>query len=134
MRVIDGIWWDSTKRIPDVSLVRRRNFQADGELVPWLVPPSLFGVKLRAACGEHATPLPIENPASMGGMDFESQASLVIDLPDDLASREPFRSIGRRITQKDFARIIDFIRKDNAALFGPGADIPDAAVRPAARP
>jgi hypothetical protein len=125
MRAVDGLWWDSTKRIPDVSLVLRRNFQIGSEIHPWLVPATRLGAKLRKACGEDPAPLPIENPIAVDGIKFDEQASLVIDLPDSLASREPFASIGRRITQQDFPRIVEFIRKENAQMFGPYADRPD---------
>ncbi|HXC51055.1 MAG TPA: DUF4056 domain-containing protein [Candidatus Limnocylindrales bacterium] len=127
MLSVDGLWWDSTKRIPDVSLVLRRNFDGGPALHPWLVPGSRMGPKLRAACGENPSPMPIDNPDAIDGIDFDGQASLVIDLPDELASREPFRSIGRRLTQKDFSRIVAFIRDENGKMFGPDADKPDAA-------
>jgi hypothetical protein len=61
----------------------------------------------------------------MSGIDFAEQASLVIELPDELASQEPFVSLGRRITQKDFPKIVEFIRAENRAMFGPLADRPD---------
>jgi hypothetical protein len=125
MRVVDGYWWDSSKRIPDVSLVLRRSFEAGDVIRPWLIPPSRFGPRLRAACGVNPTPVPIENPSSMSGIDFAEQASLVIELPDELASQEPFVSLGRRITQKDFPKIVEFIRAENRAMFGPLADRPD---------
>jgi len=127
MLAMDGIWWDSSKRIPDVSLVLRRSFEI-GEIVnPWLVPPSRFGPLLRAACGTDPKPLPIANPSSMSGIDFADQASLVIELPDELAVQEPFTQFGRFITQKDFPVIVEFIRRQNREMFGPLADRPDDA-------
>ncbi len=125
MLAVDGIWWDSKKRLPDMSLVLRRNFESGSPVTPWLVPESRFGVLLRAACGEHPQPLPIANPTSMSNIEFPSQATLVIELPDALASQEPFARLGRRITQEDFPAILDFIRKQNAEMFGPFADRPD---------
>ena len=130
MLAVDGLWWDSRKRIPDVSLVLRRNFPSGASIQPWLVPVSRYGPKLRAACGSDPSPLPIANPGGVDGIDFDAQASLVIDLPDDLASREPFASIGRRITERDFPRIVEFIRKDNEKMFGPAADRPDLVATP----
>jgi hypothetical protein len=127
MRAVDGLWWDSTKRIPDFALVRRRNFEIGAELRPWLVPPSKFGEHLRAACGPEPATLAIVNPDSMNGVDFSEQASLVIDLPDHLAAVEPFRSIGRRITQKDFPRIVAYLRGAAASELGPMSDVPDIA-------
>jgi len=125
MRAVDGIWWDSDKRIPDVSLVLRRSFEAGEVVHPWLVPPSKFGPLLHAACGSDPRPLPIANPATMGGIDFASLASLVIDLPEALAGQEPFAKLGPRITQKDFPGILEFIRKQNLEMFGPHADQPN---------
>lgn len=122
MRSVDGLWWDSTKRIPDMSLVLRRNFDVDDQVTPWLVPPSRRGPQLKAACGEADDPLSIANPSALSGVDFSEEAMLVIDLSDDLASQAPFDKIGRRITQKDFPAILDFIRARNREMFGPLGD------------
>jgi len=32
---VDGVWWDSTKRVPDNQLVRHRNFDIGPSLSPW---------------------------------------------------------------------------------------------------
>jgi len=124
MHAVDGLWWDSTKRIPDMALVLRRNFDVDEKVTPWLVPPSRKGAQLKAACAGDPAPLAIANPASMSGIDFAEQASLVIDLPVELASQPPFDKLGPHLTQKDFPAILDFIRAQNQALFGPLGDRP----------
>ncbi len=124
MRVVDGYWWDSKKRIPDVSLVLRRSFEYGDVIHPWLIPPARFGPRLRSACGSNPRPQPIENPSSLSGIDFASYASLVIELPDDLMAQEPFVGLGRHITQKDFPKIVEFIRAQNREMFGPLADRP----------
>ena len=136
MLAVDGVWWDSTRRIPDVSLVLRRNFDVGDTLHPWLVPRSRVGPKLRAACGDEPSPLTIANPGSINGIQFDELVSLVVDLPPELASQEPFASIGPRLTQKDFPRIVEFLRRENVRMFGPGADRPDvpASGQPAAGP
>lgn len=125
MRSVDGLWWDSEKRIPDVGLVLRRHFDVNGEVAPWLVPPSRSGPLLKAACGANPTAQAVATPSSMSGIDFAGQATLVVDLPDDLAARPPFDRLGRRITQRDFPAILEFIRAENRAMFGPAADRPD---------
>ncbi|MFN2378033.1 MAG: DUF4056 domain-containing protein [Candidatus Binatia bacterium] len=124
MRAVDGTWWDSKKRIPDVSLVLRRSFESGKVLRPWLVPPSKFGPHLRAACGSDPKPLRLVNPSEMSGIEFASQASLVIELPEELAKQGPFVKLGRRITQKDFPAIVEYIRTENRRVFGPEADQP----------
>lgn len=127
MMAVDGVWWNSGKRVPDFSLVLRRNFQTGPTVDPWLVPPERFGPLLRKACGDHPDSLAIETVESMGGMDFAAQATLVIDLPPDLAAQEPFASLGPRLTQKDFPVLLAYLRKQNEQLFGPLADRPDVA-------
>jgi hypothetical protein len=128
MRAVDGYWWDSRKRIPDVSLVLRRSFESGDVIHPWLIPPSRFGPRLRAACGSDPKPIPIANPPSMSGIDFAQQASLVVDLPELLAAQEPFAGLGPRITQADFPKIVEYIRARNLEMFGPLADQPGDSV------
>ena len=126
MNSLDGLWWDSSKRLPDISLVKRRSFDTGAVVHPWLVPGSRSGPLLRAACGNRPVPLPIANPSSMSGIDFASQATLVIELPDQLAQQEPFVRIGQRITQRDFPAIVEFIRMKNRQIFGPDAERPNS--------
>jgi hypothetical protein len=128
MRSVDGLWWDSKKRIPDMSLVLRRNFDVDEKVTPWLVPPTRTGPLLRAACGGVHKPLAIVNPATMSGIDFADQASLVVDLPPELAARPPFDKLGPRITEEDFPTILEWIVARNREMFGPLGDRPDEPV------
>ena len=70
MRAVDGLWWDSSRRIPDPALVRRRYFDATGSLRPWLVTdvvaPERLGDRLRAGCGASPEPMQLSNPDSLG--------------------------------------------------------------------
>jgi hypothetical protein len=126
MLSVDGLWWDSTKRLPDMSLVLRRNFSSGDAVVPWLIPKARVGPKLRAACGADPQPLPVANPSSIGAIDFASLVTLVIEPSSELARQEPFAHLSRRITQKDFPAIVDFVRRQNEQMFGPLADRPDS--------
>lgn len=128
MLAVDGSWWDSSKRLPDFELVLRRNFNTGPTVTPWLVPPSRFGPRLREACGDNPEPLSIETSDSLDGIDFRKQATLVIDLPPELAAQEPFASIGSRITQDDFPQIISYLQRENRSLFGPDAEHPDLPI------
>jgi hypothetical protein len=51
MRAVDGVWWDSEKRIPDWTLVRRRQFETDPYLRPWRIED--------ASPGTRGTPQPL---------------------------------------------------------------------------
>jgi hypothetical protein len=44
---------------------------------------------------------------------------------DNLAAQEPFATIGRNVTENDFPRIVEVIREQNLAEFGPKANQPD---------
>jgi hypothetical protein len=125
MRAVDGLWWDSDKRIPDMSLVLRRYFDVGDRMEPWLVPPRLAGPRLRQACGPEQRPLVVQNPSELGGIDFSRQATLVIDLPPELASLPAFRRLGPRITQRDFPALLAVIRAENRDLFGDSAATPE---------
>src|SRR5262249_16675939 len=46
---VDGIWWDSTKRVPDNQLVRHRNFIIGPTLYPWKLPDAAHFATLPAA-------------------------------------------------------------------------------------
>jgi len=46
---VDGIWWDSTKRIPDNQLVRRRYFNIGPTLYPWTLSDAQPSATLVAA-------------------------------------------------------------------------------------
>lgn len=125
MASVDKLWWDSGRRLPDPHLVLRRNMDVGPEIRPWLVPARLAGPALRAACGADTQPLVLANPDGIGGRRFSDAATLTIDVDDALAAREPFRSLGRRITQDDFPAIIAAIRAQNRIEFGIDTDRPD---------
>ncbi len=119
---VAGHWWDPGKRLPDSALVRRRNLDIVPPLRPWLVPADRMPESLRAACGESPQPLPLNLIDRDGGGSFRDRATVEIELDDSLAAQEPFVSIGRRITQDDFPAVVEYIREQVRAQFGPDAD------------
>lgn len=127
MYAVDGRWWDSTKRIPDWHLVLRRNFETGASLNPWLVPMA-FAPKPEPSvdCANAGPPLRMRNPSGVEGVRFDHDASLQIDVDDNLAANGfPFpRRNSRRISEGDFRAIIEKIRRENAAAFGEGHDRP----------
>ncbi len=123
-RSLDGFWWDSEVRLPSIALVRKRNLDLS-PLLPWLLPADRMPETLRSACGVDPQPLVLGIPEAHGGAAFWRRATLEIEIAEELASREPFASVGRRITQADFPAIIEFIRAQVRSRFGPEADRPD---------
>lgn len=125
MTSVDGLWWNSATRLPDPALVLRRNLGASAVVTPWLVPAERMGPELTQSCGSHPDALPIANPDSIEGQPFADRASLVIHVSADLAGQEPFRSLGGRVAERDFAAILGAIREQNRAEFGSGANQPE---------
>jgi hypothetical protein len=126
---VDGLWWDSDRRLPDTELVLRRNMDVAGPIQPWLVPDSRIDSSLRAgldaACSEDRQPRPLASPASEEGENFSDWVRVEFDLEEELATQEPFTRLGSRVSQADFPAIIEVIREQNRALFGADADRPE---------
>ena len=129
MQLVDGLWWDSTKRIPDWKLTLRRNMDIGTEIFPWLVTEAsgMDEDKRNSfeACKDSAPPLVLRNPDGFEGVEFSDYLTVQIELDDKLASAMPLPNPPSSIiTQADFPEIIEVIRSENAAEFGPEADIP----------
>jgi hypothetical protein len=134
---VDGIWWDSTKRVPDNQLVRHRNFNIGPKLYPWKLvdaqpSASLIGARKEfdQYCQGDWTPLGLTVPDRIGEVPFREMATLEIS-PEELLVKNgfPFPKPGSKLlTQDDFPAIIAKIVQAADAELGAGVD------RPAARP
>jgi len=130
MRAVDGAWWDSQKRIPDWTLVKRRQFDPGPFLRPWLLedarPGSKGAVVPLARCSNADPPLMLAVPDGFVGAFFRDYATAEFDVHPELADHGfPFPRPGSRlVTQEDFPAIIEAARRANAEQFGPGADRP----------
>jgi hypothetical protein len=124
LEALDGVWWDSKRRLPDPQLVQRRQFDYGSELAPWLVPDALSPSSLREACAE-TEPVILSNPHTLESYPLSEVARLEIDVPKEWAEDEPWKRLGPRITQADFPAIIAFVREAALEEFGPRADQPD---------
>jgi len=129
MRAVDGLWWDSAKRIPDWTLVRRRQFETV-ILRPWRIEDTTPGAHgpaaPLAACRDAEAPLALQVADGFAGVPFRDHLTVEADVDDALVQAGfplPQRG-GRLVTQEDFRMIIDAIRAENARFFGAGADVP----------
>lgn len=129
METLDGVWWDSSKRVPDWTLVRRRDFQVR-TVEPWTVERA-FGVPpdepLLPDCEGGGALLPLRAPEGVEGIRFAQIATLEIDVDETLlASGLPLADAGRRaVTEQDLPRILEAIRVEHTATFGPLGDRPE---------
>lgn len=132
---VDGIWWDSTKRVPNNQLVRHRNFTIGPKLYPWKLADAGVSVALRAAqrefdqyCKSDWTPLGLTVPERLGGVSFKQMATLEIQ-PDDALIKKGFpfpRTDRGTVTQEDFPFIISAIERTAEAELGKGVGSPAA--------
>ena len=122
---VDKLWWDSDAGTPSKQQVLRRSMDFEGEIEPWLVPASRMPAALRENCGDAPDPQVLNAPEGYSGVDFGQLITLEIEVNDDIASRHPFTETGRTITQSDFPRLVEAVRKQNRAEFGDDADRPD---------
>jgi hypothetical protein len=126
---VDGLWWDSTRRLPDLQLVLRRNFGIGPPVRPWLAGDAVLSEPLRGrldeACGGDRTPIDFANPAVRGAVALADYVTLEIEVDDALAAQAPFASQGRRLTQAAFPAVVAAIRAQALAELGPRADRPD---------
>ncbi len=121
---VDGLWWDSTRRVPDVALVKRRNFEIETPFAPWRVPAGRAPESLRRACGD-ADPFLLAGDEVHPDIRYDDWITLEIEPEQSIATQEPFPQLGPVITQVDLPRIVEAIRAQNLVEFGPGSDRPD---------
>jgi hypothetical protein len=130
MQRVDGAWWDSRKRIPDWTLVLRRNFETAPLLRGWRLEdarPGTHGpVQPLARCRAAAPPLVLQVVDGFAGARFRDYSTAEFEVGDAMVEAGfPLpRAPDRRVTQEDFPGIIAAIRRANAETFGPGADAP----------
>lgn len=130
MRAVDGAWWDSSKRIPDWTLVKRRQFETSPFLRPWRLedasPGTKGSVKPLARCRKAGLPLVLQVHDGFAGALFRDYAAVEFEVNDSLVGAGfPLPRPGSRlVTQEDFPMIIEKTREANAKTFGAGADAP----------
>lgn len=132
---VDGIWWDSSKRVPDNQLVRHRYFNIGPKLYPWKLVDAQPSAELVAArqefdeaCGSDWTPLGLSVADRLGNLAFQEMATLEIH-PDEVLVKNgfPFPKAGSTmVTQEDFAAVIAAIRRAADSELGAGAGLPAA--------
>jgi hypothetical protein len=128
-RSVDGLWWDSSRRLPDDALVLRRNLEDQPGVVPWLVPGSHASPELREGLATHCPgeqeAMVLENGSTEHGLVLKDWVTLQITVEPSLARQEPFASIGATVTQSDFPEILEAIRAQIRSEFGERGDLPD---------
>ena len=140
---VDGIWWDSTKRVPDNQLVRHRNFDSGPVLYPWKLPDAQHSAALVSGTQEYDqwckgdwAPLGLRVPDGIDDVPFGQMATLEIRPQKVLLDNGfPLPKPGAdALTQADFPAIIAAIARAADAELGAGAGLPQARPGENSRP
>ncbi len=120
---VDGIWWDSQRRLPDWQITLRRHFLSEKQIKPWLI--SATGVTLNA-CITPGPRLDLLLPSAISGVRFDELVTIEIDVDDEFIKNGlPLSATDQRtITQVDFSRLSETIRSEVVKLLGSKADQP----------
>ena len=126
---VDGIWWQSEKRLPSADLVLKRNMDIGEVIAPWRVSMSHWSRDAEEAikqyCGGDDQPILLSNPSTYQGHGLRPFATLELRLEADTAARLPIPLPESGVlTQSDFPGLIEAIRKTNDERYGSGASTP----------
>lgn len=139
---VDGIWWDSSKRIPDNQLVRHRNFDIGPKVYPWKLRDAAVTDVLRAtarefdqACGSDWTPLGLHVPDRIGDVPFREMATFEFRVePLLIKNGFPLRkNDSNLVTPDDFPAVIKAIERAAETELGTGVGLPAARPGEASR-
>jgi len=134
MKAVDGIWWDSTKALPDNALVIRRYLNLGPALPGWLVtdafPEDKLDPALRRMCPQEPPPLTLEVPERLGDQKIDALVTVEMTFTGWVPQGFPVAAAkGGTVTQADFPAIMAGIHRDGVKDMGADFDRP----RPRAR-
>ncbi|MBK7973653.1 MAG: DUF4056 domain-containing protein [Deltaproteobacteria bacterium] len=131
-QMVDGLWWDSRRFVPDTDLVTRRYLDVGPVVTPWRVP----GANAALCEGRNEPAVPRVAPEKApDGEPLTNFYRLELDPDTQLMRGTPFPALAiERITSLDFGWIIATIRDQMVSELGPDFESPDAPHRPRPAP
>jgi hypothetical protein len=132
---VDGIWWDSTKRVPDNQLVRHRDFDSGPMVYPWKLPDAQPSAAVNAGRQEYGQwcqgdwdALGLSTPDGIDDVPFAQMATLEMRPQAVLLNNgfPPPKPGADAVTQADFPAIIAAITRAAEAELGAGVGSPKA--------
>ena len=131
-QMVDGLWWDSRRFVPDTDLVTRRSLNVGPVVTPWRVP----GADAELCGGRNEPAVPRVAPETApDGEPLTNYYRLELDPDPKLMHGSPFPELGiERITSLDFGWVNATIRDQMVAELGPDFESPDAPRKPRPKP
>jgi hypothetical protein len=127
MKSVDGLWWDSSRRIPDWQLVTRRNYELGPQIVPW----RLFDAELPddpvidTACNGRRKALVVTLPTQLGDLPLSELVAVDFEVGPWASRAFPFTDEkNRRVTSEAFPALTEQVRLDALKTLGVGFDHP----------
>ncbi|HEY0133413.1 MAG TPA: DUF4056 domain-containing protein [Nannocystis sp.] len=132
MKAVDGLWWDSNKRLPDWKLVTRRDLHITSPVPPWIVEDSLPADKLtpevKQMCQGQPPPLPLEIEDRIGNTKIEDLVAIQFEFDEWIPKDFPLPADkGQSVQRTDIPKIVEDIRQKAAQDLGAGFDQPKVA-------
>lgn len=126
-KLVDGLWWDSTKSLPDFKLVLRRNLKTASPLSPWIVEDSLPQERITPLvtqmCAKQPPPLPLSYPEQIGDDKIESLLKIEFEFSGWIPDAFPVPAKkGVVFTQEEFPKILEDIHRQGEVELSPGFD------------
>lgn len=135
MKAVDGLWWDSKQRVPDMKLVTRRNLEIEPPLSAWIVADTLGksrAPEIAGMCRGQAPPLKMRVPTKVGDIELAELVTVEFEFNKWVPEKFPLAAKkGDKVTQVDFAAIVKDVRRAGSEELGAGFDKPTAAEAPA---
>ena len=135
MKAVDGLWWDSNKRLPDWKLVTRRYMQTAPPLPPWLVaealPPDRQSPEVAKMCQGQPPTLELEIEEKLGKTKMEDLIEIRYEFAKWIPEEFPLpASKGQVVRHSDLAVIVEDVRRRASEELGAGFDDPKANAGP----
>lgn len=126
MRAVDGLWWDSSKRVPEWNLVTRRFMTVASPISPWIVADAVHEPALAQMCAGQPPPLPLVIRDALGDLALADIVTVQLEFKDWVPARFPVPAAsGQTLTQADFPTILEDVRREGQEQLGPRFDQPD---------
>ncbi|APR85441.1 Hypothetical protein A7982_10790 [Minicystis rosea] len=131
MKSVDGLWWDSTRALPDWKLVLRRNLETGATLRPWLlsdaIPVESQNAEQRHMCAGAPPPVSLDVPQRLGDRKIEDLVTIELEVTDWIPAGFPISvAKGTTLTTADFPALLAGIRREGERDLGEGFDRPRA--------